>query len=85
LFAGSSPRTVEERLASVRGFVTINQDLTLVFGAGYGVMLLWLAFTNHRSAERSRARVARQAAAIAGALAAAVLLVAGFWVVYAAG
>lgn len=67
----------------MRAYRRINDSLTFAFAGGYVVMLLWLALANHRSAEQSVARVWRQAAGIAGALALGVLLVCGFWIVYA--
>jgi hypothetical protein len=40
--------------------------MLLPFGGGLVALLLWLAFCNHRSADRSAARTSKQALAIAG-------------------
>jgi hypothetical protein len=52
----------------------------LALGAGLVLLLLWLGFRNHRSADRTAARAAKQALAIAGYITAAVgvLILLGF-------
>jgi hypothetical protein len=53
---------------------SVDHSLSLAMGAGFVVLLLGLALHNHRSAERSVARVWRQGIWIAGFLTVAVLL-----------
>lgn len=80
--AGTDQTAVAARVASVRAARRINDWLTLLFGAGYVVILLWLASANHRTLDLGLARVGRQAALIAAAVTAGVLVVFGFWMLY---
>lgn len=70
------------RGAQVRAYLAAENAVTLTVAAALTVLLLRLAFVNHRSAERSSTRVWRQALTIAGALTLGVVLLSGVWLFY---
>jgi uncharacterized membrane protein YhiD involved in acid resistance len=65
------------RVDLLHGHPTRIVGLLVILAAGAVALLLWLAFSNHRSAERDTTRVIRQAVFVAAFLTAGVALFTG--------
>ena len=78
----ASPAVRLQWFRSSQALESSSEAMTIVAGVALTVLLLWFAFVNHRTAERSTRRTVVQGAVLFAVLTLAVAIPVALWVRY---